>query len=87
MLGTYNKTQDYYTNVTAPNDDRAWEWFVYVGVAVFKFSRSLNLMIRSCNQFGFLQDGAPEGHPTLVTRLVQPSYDEVCTLLYALLRV
>lgn len=30
-----------------------------------------------CNQFGFLQDGAPEGHPTLVTRLVQPIYDEV----------
>lgn len=30
-----------------------------------------------CNQVGFYQEGAPLGHPTLVTRLVQPSYDEV----------
>ena len=29
-----------------------------------------------CNEVGFFQEGAPEGHPTLVTRLVQPPYDE-----------
>ncbi|KAJ3558317.1 hypothetical protein NM688_g1004 [Phlebia brevispora] len=29
-----------------------------------------------CNQVGFFQEGAPVGHPTLVTRLVQPPYDE-----------
>ncbi|KAL1681595.1 serine carboxypeptidase S28-domain-containing protein [Schizophyllum commune] len=28
-----------------------------------------------CNEVGFLQDGAPEGHPSLVTRLVHPEYD------------
>ncbi|OCH84125.1 peptidase S28 [Obba rivulosa] len=29
-----------------------------------------------CNQVGFYQDGAPADQPTIVTRLVQPSYDE-----------
>ncbi|KAF8585313.1 hypothetical protein K439DRAFT_1388477 [Ramaria rubella] len=29
-----------------------------------------------CNEVGFLQEGAPLGWPSLVTRLVQPSYDE-----------
>ncbi|KAJ6616277.1 peptidase S28 [Mycena sp. CBHHK59/15] len=28
-----------------------------------------------CNEVGFLQEGPPEGHPALVTRLVQPAYD------------
>ncbi|KAJ7284199.1 serine carboxypeptidase S28-domain-containing protein [Mycena rebaudengoi] len=28
-----------------------------------------------CNEVGYLQDGAPKGHPSLVTRLVQPAYD------------
>lgn len=32
----------------------------------------------SCNEVGFFQDGAPIGHPSLVTRLVQPADDEVC---------
>ncbi len=31
-----------------------------------------------CNEVGFLQEGAPSNHPTIVTRLVQPAYDEVC---------
>ncbi|EKM56364.1 uncharacterized protein PHACADRAFT_253438 [Phanerochaete carnosa HHB-10118-sp] len=36
-----------------------------------------------CNQVGFLQEGAPENHPTVVTRLVQPSYDErQCTYFF-----
>ncbi|EPQ59204.1 peptidase S28 [Gloeophyllum trabeum ATCC 11539] len=29
-----------------------------------------------CTEVGFLQDGAPPNWPTLVTRLVQPAYDE-----------
>ncbi|KAI0293151.1 peptidase S28 [Multifurca ochricompacta] len=29
-----------------------------------------------CNQMGFLQESAPSGHPTLVSRLIQPIYDE-----------
>ncbi|GLB34086.1 putative to MEROPS serine peptidase family S28 [Lyophyllum shimeji] len=28
-----------------------------------------------CNEVGYLQEGAPEGHPTIATRLVQPAYD------------
>ncbi|KAG5639714.1 hypothetical protein H0H81_005897 [Sphagnurus paluster] len=28
-----------------------------------------------CNEVGYLQEGAPKRHPTLVTRLVQPEYD------------
>ncbi|KAH8118755.1 peptidase S28 [Phellopilus nigrolimitatus] len=29
-----------------------------------------------CNEVGFFQEGAPIGTPTVVTRLVQPAYDE-----------
>ncbi|TFK90871.1 peptidase S28 [Polyporus arcularius HHB13444] len=29
-----------------------------------------------CNEMGFFQEGAPEPHPTIVTRLVRPVYDE-----------
>ena len=29
-----------------------------------------------CNEVGFFQEGAPLGRPTIVTRLVQPAYDE-----------
>ena len=33
---------------------------------------------------GFYQEGAPKGTPTLVTRLVQPAYDErQCTYMFA----
>ncbi|KAF8055883.1 serine carboxypeptidase S28-domain-containing protein [Lyophyllum atratum] len=28
-----------------------------------------------CNEVGYLQEGAPAGHPSLVTRIVQPDYD------------
>ncbi|KAG5648817.1 hypothetical protein DXG03_000166 [Asterophora parasitica] len=28
-----------------------------------------------CNEVGYLQEGAPKGYPSLVTRLVQPEYD------------
>ena len=38
---------------------------------VFQFFAS-----HSCNEVGFFQDGAPEGTPTLASRLVQPAYDE-----------
>lgn len=34
-----------------------------------------------CNEVGYFQDGAPLGHPSLVTRLVQPAYDEVRNVL------
>ncbi|GJJ15866.1 hypothetical protein Clacol_010144 [Clathrus columnatus] len=37
----------------------------------------------SCNEVGFSQDGAPPNWPTLVSRLIQPSYDErQCTLFF-----
>jgi pimeloyl-ACP methyl ester carboxylesterase len=36
-----------------------------------------------CNEVGYLQEGAPKGHPSLVTRLVQPSYDlRQCQLMF-----
>lgn len=31
----------------------------------------------SCTTVGFFQDGAPSGYPTLVSRLVQPSIDDL----------
>lgn len=34
-------------------------------------------LIHRCNELGFFQDGAPDGTPTIATRLIQPSYDEV----------
>ncbi|THH02814.1 hypothetical protein EW145_g6691 [Phellinidium pouzarii] len=37
-----------------------------------------------CNQVGFFQEGAPTDWPTLVTRLVQPHYDErQCTYYFS----
>ncbi|KAI0797037.1 serine carboxypeptidase S28-domain-containing protein [Abortiporus biennis] len=56
-LGSYDATQDYYTNTTVNNSNRSWFWMV-------------------CNEVGFLQESAPTGHPTLVSRLIQPIYDE-----------
>ena len=36
-----------------------------------------------CNEVGFYQEGAPVGHPTIVSRLVQPPYDErQCTYMF-----
>ncbi|KAG6885617.1 hypothetical protein C0993_012364 [Termitomyces sp. T159_Od127] len=36
-----------------------------------------------CNEVGYLQEGAPKGHPTLVSRLVQPPYDlRQCQLMF-----
>ncbi|THH17760.1 hypothetical protein EW146_g3119 [Bondarzewia mesenterica] len=36
--------------------------------------RSWNWIV--CNEVGFFQDAAPKGHPTIVSRLVQPAGDE-----------
>jgi len=36
-----------------------------------------------CNQMGFYQDAAPDGEPTLVSRLIQPSYwERQCMLMF-----
>ncbi|KAG6896631.1 hypothetical protein C0992_007037 [Termitomyces sp. T32_za158] len=36
-----------------------------------------------CNEVGYLQEGAPKGYPTLVSRLIQPSYDlRQCQLMF-----
>ncbi|KAG6910123.1 hypothetical protein DXG01_012882 [Tephrocybe rancida] len=36
-----------------------------------------------CNEVGYLQEGAPKYHPTLVTRLVEPDYDlRQCHLMF-----
>ncbi|KAI0650408.1 peptidase S28 [Trametes meyenii] len=63
-LGTYDPTQDVWTDESIDNAGRSWEWIV-------------------CNEVGFFQEGAPKGHPTIVTRLVQPEYDErQCTYFF-----
>ncbi|KAG6860254.1 hypothetical protein C0995_013704 [Termitomyces sp. Mi166 len=71
-LGTYDGSQFYYTDTEVDNANRSWFWIV-------------------CNEVGYLQvcpaaigpEGAPEGHPTLVTRLVQPPYDlRQCKLMF-----
>ncbi|KAH6914760.1 serine carboxypeptidase S28-domain-containing protein [Coprinopsis sp. MPI-PUGE-AT-0042] len=41
------------------------------------FDTTLNFC---CNEVGYLQNGAPEGHPSLVSRLIQPPYDLVTTM-------
>jgi len=56
-LGTYNRSESYYTDTTIDNAGRSWTWVV-------------------CNEVGYFQDAAPTGHPTLVSRLDQPSSDE-----------
>ena len=53
---------------------------------IYSFCASMGDSLKSlpsCNEVGFFQEGAPEGHPTLVTRLVQPPYDErQCTYMF-----
>ncbi|KAH9943173.1 peptidase S28 [Epithele typhae] len=63
-LGSYDPTQEYWTNTSIDNAGRSWFWIV-------------------CNEVGFFQEGAPKGTPTLVSRLVQPPYDErQCTYMF-----
>ncbi|KAG5733082.1 putative serine protease K12H4.7 [Termitomyces sp. T112] len=45
----------------------------YTDTEVDNANRSWFWMV--CNFVGYLQEGAPEGHPSIVTRLVQPPYD------------
>ncbi|KAH9943800.1 peptidase S28 [Amylocystis lapponica] len=46
----------------------------YSDISIDNAGRSWEWIV--CNYMGFLQDGAPLGYPTIVTRLVQPLYDE-----------
>ncbi|KAI0774601.1 peptidase S28 [Fomes fomentarius] len=63
-LGTYDPTQDIWTDTSVDNAGRSWTWIV-------------------CNEVGFYQEGAPRGHPTIVSRLIQPPYDErQCTYMF-----
>ncbi|CAL1700044.1 unnamed protein product [Somion occarium] len=53
----------------------------YTNTTVNNANRSWFWMV--CNEVGYFQEGAPLGHPTLVTRLVQPPYDErQCSLMF-----
>ncbi|THH02165.1 hypothetical protein EW026_g651 [Hermanssonia centrifuga] len=53
----------------------------YTDITVDNSGRSWTWIV--CNEVGFLQEGAPSNHPTIVTRLVQPAYDErQCTLMF-----
>ncbi|TFY66062.1 hypothetical protein EVG20_g5021 [Dentipellis fragilis] len=46
----------------------------YIDTSVDQWSRSWQWMV--CNEMGFLQDSAPAGTPTLVSRLIQPQNTE-----------
>ncbi|KIJ35161.1 hypothetical protein M422DRAFT_69992 [Sphaerobolus stellatus SS14] len=53
----------------------------YTNTTIDDANRSWTWMV--CNQVGFFQEGAPLGWPSLVTRLVQPAYDErQCSLMF-----
>ena len=75
-LGSYNSSAPAYTNTTIDDALRSWEWLRYV----FFLLRGADSqrMHDSCNEVGYFRDAAPIGHPTLVSRLNQPSSDEVC---------
>lgn len=63
-LGSYDPTQDVYTDISINNAERSWFWIV-------------------CNEMGFYQGGAPDGIPTIVSRLIQPIYEErQCTYFF-----
>ncbi|KAI0645171.1 peptidase S28 [Trametes meyenii] len=47
---------------------------IWTDISVDNSGRSWTWIV--CNEMGFFQEGAPWGHPTIVTRLVQPAYDE-----------
>ncbi|KAG1728280.1 peptidase S28 [Suillus paluster] len=72
-IGTYNTSQSYWTNVTVNNANRSWTWMVYA----FSFKSISDLTnLSRCNQVGFYQVGPPEGQPAIVSRILQPIYDE-----------
>ena len=75
-MGTYDPTQDYWTDTAVDNAGRSWTWIVYVAFRTICVAAHPNISLYRCNEVGFFQEGAPKGHPTLVTRLVQPPYDE-----------
>ncbi|KAF9556834.1 hypothetical protein CPC08DRAFT_74264 [Agrocybe pediades] len=53
----------------------------YTNTTIDNASRSWMWIV--CNEVGYLQEGAPLGHPTLVSRLVQPPYDlRQCRLMF-----
>ncbi|KZT71695.1 hypothetical protein DAEQUDRAFT_723773 [Daedalea quercina L-15889] len=53
----------------------------YTDLAVNNEGRSWNWIV--CNQMGFFQDSAPDGMPTIVSRLIQPSYwERQCVLMF-----
>ncbi|KAF9556830.1 hypothetical protein CPC08DRAFT_74131 [Agrocybe pediades] len=53
----------------------------YTNTTIDNASRSWMWIV--CNEVGYLQEGAPVGHPSLVTRLVQPPYDlRQCRLMF-----
>jgi hypothetical protein len=50
----------------------------WTNVTVNNANRSWAWMV--CNQLGYYLVGPPEGQPAIVSRIVQPIYDEVCAL-------
>jgi hypothetical protein len=73
-LGSYDPTLAYWHDTKIDQNYRSWIWMWFVCVQAI---RSLTHTPNSCNEFGFWQDGAPLGWPSIVTRLITPQYDQV----------
>lgn len=74
----HDGSSSYYTDTALDNSDRSYNWLAYV-VFFEGIHLLLTLMpsrIGSCNELGFSQASAPVGTPTLVSRVLTPSYDE-----------
>ncbi|KAH9947174.1 peptidase S28 [Amylocystis lapponica] len=55
-----------------------YDMSAYTDISVNNAGRSWQWIV--CNYMGFFQDGAPAGQPTIVSRLIGPSYTErMCT--------
>ncbi|KAF8876907.1 peptidase S28 [Mucidula mucida] len=54
----------------------------YRNISVDNSERSWNWMI--CNEFGWFQTGAPKGHPTIISRLVDIAYSKrsICQIFF-----
>lgn len=76
-VGSIDLTNIVKLTIIIDQDYRSWFWIVCNQVG--KCNSHLITPIWHSTS-GYLQDGAPVGWPSLVTRLVTPIYDEVCHL-------
>jgi hypothetical protein len=76
----YNLTQSYWTDTTIDNSQRSLLWIVY-DLHLYLVFVLTSLLLPRCNEVGFLLEGPPDSVSAIVSRLIQPIYDEVCSLI------